>query len=436
LKKTVVFLLVAAMIVGPLVAVFVYLGMDDNGDEDLFSDIPQPVIRSNRFVDLRGLDVPLADFTGDGGIFHTFSFDTATQWPDDENLPEPGLPGKLLEQGKYLGLGLNALRERGITGQGVTVAVIDKPLLQEHQAFGSRMKYIEVGPAGSGTDRLSFHGAHVAGLLAGTDGVAPDAILYYFAVHESESPYFQYAEAINKMLELQQELPEQDKIRVAAVAQGVENPRISEGAPELFEAIAKARQQGIIVIYPGMSSLPVTGAGCPPHLDRDNPGNYEVWSWTRAKRDIAGKLKARSASSWEDAVYMLKQMLVYEESLDSLLAAAIETFLGVAYTYRDYVDFHDWLAMVLDETEEALAVPVDCITVPNSNGENEYTYYGSGGLSWSIGYIAGMATLGVQVKPDVTEQEMVKLLWDTATPFQWSLRLANPAGFIERLASP
>ena len=63
---------------------------------------------------------------------------------DDENLPEPGLPGKLLEQGKYLGLGLNALRERGITGQGVTVAVIDKPLLQEHQAFGSRMKYIEV----------------------------------------------------------------------------------------------------------------------------------------------------------------------------------------------------------------------------------------------------------------------------------------------------
>ena len=79
MKKTVVFLLVAAMIVGPLVAVFVYLGMDDNGDEDLFSDIPQPVIRSNRFVDLRGLDVPLADFTGDGGIFHTFSFDTATQ---------------------------------------------------------------------------------------------------------------------------------------------------------------------------------------------------------------------------------------------------------------------------------------------------------------------------------------------------------------------
>lgn len=434
LKKTVVLLLVAAMLVGPLVTIYIYsyLQKDDNGGQDPFSDIPQPVIRSNRFLDLRGLDVPLADFTGDGEIFHTFTFDTATQWPDDENLPEPGLPGKLLNQGRYLGLELSALKQTGITGQGVSVAVIDRPLLQDHEAFGSRIKYIEVGSDDLGTGELSYRGAHVAGLFAGKDGIAPDAGLYYFAVHEGETPYFQYAEAIHKMLEIQQELPDEDKIRVAVIAQGVENVRLTEGAPELFEAITKARQQGIIVIYPAMSALEVTGAGCPPYLNRDLPENYEVWSWTGAKRDIAGELKARSADSWEDAVYILKQ-LVYKDSLDSLQAAAIDTFIGIAYAYQDYLEFHDWMAMVLDESEVALAVPVDYVTVPNSQGADEYTYYGTGALSWATGYIAGLATLAVQVKPEVTEQEVLEALWDTATPFEGNTRLVNPLGFIESL---
>jgi hypothetical protein len=436
LKKTLVLLLVAAMILTPLVGILICAQLDDTGDEDLFSNIPQPKINSNRYLGLRGLNVSLADFTADGDIFHTFTFDTATQWPGDDRLPEPGLPENLLEQGKYLGLGLSALRERGITGKGVAVAVIDKPLFGAHEAFGSRMTYIEVGSAGPDGEQPSFHGAHVAGLLAGTDGMAPDARLYYFAVHEGENPYFRYAEAIHKMLEIQQGLAEQDKIRVAAIAQGVENPRLSEGTPELFDAIAKARQEGIIVIYPGMSVLPVTGAGCPPYLDRDNPENYRQWSWTLAKREIAGELKARSANSWEDAVYILKQMLTYEESLDSLQAAAIDTFLGVAYVYRDYLEFRDWLAMVLGESEQALAVPIDCITVPNAQGESGYTYYGSGGLSWSTGYIAGLAALGLQVKPVATEQEILDLLWSTGTPFEESLRLPNPSAFVDSLTSP
>lgn len=434
MKKTVVLLLIAAMVLTPLVGIFIYARMGNESDEDLFANIPQPVIRSNRFLDLRGHNVPLADFTEDGDIFRTFSFDTATQWPDDENMPEPGLPQRLLAQGKYLGLGLNALRQRGITGQGVTVAVIDKPLLKDHEAFGSRLRYIEVGPGDSDGEGLSYHGAHVAGLLAGKDGVAPDATLYYFAVHEGTTPYLQYAEAIHKMLELQDSLPEPDKIRVAVVAQGAENPSTSEGVLELFQAITKAREQGIIVLYPRMSGLAVTGAGCPPHLDRDLPENYEAWTWTRVKRDVAGELRARSADSWEDAVYILKQMLVHEDALDALQAAAIETFIGVAYAFMDYLEFHDWLAMVLDEAEQALAVPVDYITLPNAQDAQGYTYYGSGALSWATGYLAGLAALGVQVKPDVTEGEILELLWDTATPFDGSTRLVNPAGFIDSLA--
>jgi len=435
LKKILILLLVAAMMLGSLAGIFIYAGLSGNRDENLFEDIPEPVIGSNRFLDLRGADVSMISFKEEAAIFHTFTFDTSTKWPEDESMPGWDLPGEILEKGKYLGLGLSTLAQKGITGKGVAVAVIDRPTLSEHQAFGPGFSYIEVASGHSGTGQPSLNGTAVAGLLAGRDGVAPEATLYYFAVPDGEEPYVQYAEAIHKMLELQQSLSEQDKIRVAAIAKGVEDAGVSGGAGELFDAIEKARQQGIVVIYPGMSALPVTGAGCPPDKDRDDPANYGLWSWSRARGEIAGRLESRSAASWEDAVYILKELLTCEEALDWLEAETINTFLYVAYMYKDYVDFEDWLAMTLDESQRALAVPVDYVTVPDVHGANEYTYYGSSGLSWATGYIAGLATLGVQVEPGVTEQEILELLWDTATPFKGGARLANPVGFINRLTS-
>ena len=185
------------------------------------------------------------------------------------------------------------------------------------------------------------------------------------------------------------------------------------------------------MLYPRMSGLAVTGAGCPPHLDGTYPKTMRPGLGPGSSR--TSPARARSADSWEDAVYILKQMLVHEDALDALQAAAIETFIGVAYAFMDYLEFHDWLAMVLDEAEQALAVPVDYITLPNAQDAQGYTYYGSGALSWATGYLAGLAALGVQVKPDVTE-EILELLWDTATPFGGSTRLVNPAGFIDSLA--
>ncbi|HHY11546.1 MAG TPA: hypothetical protein GX529_02840, partial [Firmicutes bacterium] len=50
MKKILILLLVAAMTLGSLAGIFIYAGLGGNRDENLFEDIPEPVIGSNRFL--------------------------------------------------------------------------------------------------------------------------------------------------------------------------------------------------------------------------------------------------------------------------------------------------------------------------------------------------------------------------------------------------
>lgn len=87
------------------------------------------------------------------------------------------------------------------------MAVIDKPIAEQHRAFARGLNYIEVSPEHPNTGRTHFHGAAVAGILSGQYGVAPESGLYYFAVPDDTEPYARYAEAMEKILELQDSLP-------------------------------------------------------------------------------------------------------------------------------------------------------------------------------------------------------------------------------------
>ena len=71
------------------------------------------------------------------------------------------------------GLGIRNLHAQGITGKGITVAIIDHPMLLEHPEFqGKVVKYYDLG-----TNLLvSMHGPAVTSLLVGNNiGTAPDA---------------------------------------------------------------------------------------------------------------------------------------------------------------------------------------------------------------------------------------------------------------------
>ncbi len=433
--KILIVVLVLGMVAGTVATIAYYAG--DRSTTDPFADVPAPVIGSLRYSDFTGKDVSSQDFRDEGSVFSTFTFDSASKWPGPDNMPGL-LPEEIMNDGKYLGLGLKRLHKAGVTGKGVGVAFIDRPILQDHQDLSGNMTYTELDPEGNGFPY--WLGAACASILAGKKGVAPGAHLYYFAVPYG-GYYNEYARALEEVMKVQETLQEDEKIRVIAFAQGIdasvfsaESSQAPSGADELVSLIQQAKDQGIIVLYPGMAELDFTGTGCRIEEDRDDPGNYEIWSWASVKREITQKLRERRPRSWKDARKLLIQFLTEEPGLDSLQAEAINTLLYLMEFEKKTEDVDQWLARVGDYGTGALAVPVDYLTVAGISDPSAYTYFGAGHLSFATPYVAGLIALGVQVKPDLTMEDALEALIDTAIPFVSGHKLVNPAGFIKALS--
>ncbi len=428
--------LVIVMVAGSLATAWYYLwGM--NGSVSPFSGVPDPVIRSYRFANLAGRDGSALDVLNLENILYTFTFDTSTTWPDTSKIPIEATPGSILEKGKYLGLGLNSLHEQGVTGYGVSVAVFDKPIPEEHQAYPENMTYIEVLPDDPGISDAHFHGAACAGILAGQNGVAPKAHLYYFAVPDGPYPYELYSKAMEELLELQMGLPEQERIRVLSVSQGIDPDALIQdlgGARGWFGAIQNAKDQGIITVYPGMSDLDFTGAGAQPTCDRDDPSSYKPWSWSMAKKEVMEELLASKVDSWEGAREQLIKLLTEAPDLDALQAEAIDTFIYTMAYYKDSATFPEWADALSKTPDNTLAIPADYLTLMGIDSAESYTYFGSGGLSWATPYLAGVLALGLQVRPSATSEELYEALNQTVT-ITSELTLINPEAFVRYLSA-
>jgi len=308
--------------------------------------------------DLTNLSVPfLAQLTFDGN----------TKWPRPALLPDGFAPHELLETGKDPGLGVRELHRQGITGKGIAVAVVDKPIRHRHSEFERRIHYHEVFEGE--TEGLSphFHGIACASILAGkTVGVAPDATIHYFAVPDIGKNFRFYSIAADRIIELNESLGNDEKIKVVSISDGIgrDNPYRQEWE----SALQRLHQAGIEVIY---SSLEVFGpflwGGCSPYEDRNVPSNYEV----------ALMLKGR------------------------------------------------------DMSPEAILVPGDYRTTASNNGQNLYVYWGEGGYSWAIPYLAGLSALAWQVAPDLTLAEIEALLTESTARSRDGLRVIRPIQFMD-----
>lgn len=313
--------------------------------------------------DLRGADLRDLDLTDREDVLFSADFDTRTQWPDA--LPEGFDPARLLELGKDPGLGLRALHERGITGKGVGVAIIDQTLLVEHQEYGDRLRlYQEYHTAAQ--DPASTHGPAVASIALGeTVGAAPEALLYFIADDlgtGSEENFVRdltwYAEDVERLVSLNETLPEDERIRVISMSVGwVPGDR---GAEALEEAIAHARAAGIAVVCVNSRDplLPWTGMG------RRRYGSYN------------NRADFLPGVFWEENLY------------------------SGEYSGK----------------ESTLLVPMDRRTTASPAGEDAYAYFAEGGMSWAVPYVAGLYALACQVKPEVTYEEFLSATQATARP--------------------
>lgn len=312
-------------------------------------------------VDLRSYDLSQLDMTSAADDLVFASFDDRTIWPAQDRLPQGFDPNRIMELGKSPGLGVRSLHAQGITGRGVGIAIIDNPLLVDHVEYADRLRFYEeinVLP----WQAAHMHGPAVASIAVGkTVGVAPEADLYYIgrwamdllgAVFGGEpSMNFAYgAKAIHRILEINEQLPEDRKIRVISMSIGWSgSPR---GHQDISEAAERAKEAGMLLICSSVEKVHgfrFHGLGRDLLGDPDDFNSYRIASW-------GSHMYARN---------------------------------------------------------DRLLVPMDARSVASPTGKDEYVFYGQGGWSWTIPYIAGAYALAAQVDPNVTPDRFWALAMKT-----------------------
>lgn len=300
-------------------------------------------------------------------LLSTLTFDMNTRWPASTTVSGFS-PSVWLERGKYPGLRIKTLHAQGVMGQGVGVAVFDKPILRGHHEFKGRLVYRRLTP--KLRRRLHFHGISCASILAGqTCGVAPKADLYYIAVPDVGQNFFYYTLAMGELMKINRKLPQGRKVRIVSISDGIAPD--NKDRPAWEAAISEARKQGIAVLYSN-TLKGFTWGGCPPNRDRDNPENYDYAAYIQDWRKREGLVKPAS-----------------------------------------------------------VIVPADYRTTASNQGPSLYMYWGEGGFSWAIPYVAGLAAMAWQVFPDISLEEILDMLEKTARKTLDGDWVISPIDFID-----
>lgn len=325
----------------------------------VLSEIPE--IDENMGLDLRGSDASGLDLTDESESLNRVTFDSSTVWP--EALPEDFSPEEILEIGKNPGLGIRALHEQGITGEGISIAIVDQALNPEHTEYADNLMNYELLHCSD--QAAQMHGSAVTSIAVGkTCGVAPGAKVYYIAstfgtygIGDMKMDLSYMADSIDRILEINTLLPKERKIRVISISRGFSSEK---GADEVRAAIERAKEAGVFVITTSTEAnygFMLMGLGREQTADPDDvslygPGHY----WRESFYDSGGT-----------------------------------------------------------DTSRVLLVPMDGRTYASWYDTDGYEFASSGGLSWSVPWLAGMYALCLQADWELTPEEFIEKAFETGT---------------------
>ncbi len=231
----------------------------------------------DRFQGFQNVSLKKVDLKNEAEFMASMPFDSRTEWPEADSLPAGFNPRCLLENGKNPGLGVRSLHEQGITGRGVGIAIIDQPLLLNHEEYVSRLvRYDATEMAGFPPQ---MHGSPIASIVVGKNiGVAPEATLSWFAVPMWQKDNTGYIRALHLIFDLNKHLPKDETIRVVSISDGrfAGKKRYEEWQNVLNEA----RERGLFVVTCDTSdwrfgTLTLSEGGSP-----DNPQSYRIGKYS------------------------------------------------------------------------------------------------------------------------------------------------------------
>lgn len=319
------------------------------------------------YQDVRWKNLRKIESQLDSSIIKTFWFNEKTIWPDKYK----SYSNYLLSAGKNPGLEIRNLHKQGITGKGVVVAIIDQNICLDHPEYTGKIKeYRDVG-CNQPSKSSSMHGPAVASLLVGDSiGTAPDAKIYFVAAPSWTRDAKYQADALNWIIDKNSTLPEGEKIRAVSISAA------PSGHGTLFtknnslwdSAYSRAIRTGLIVLDCTESN----GITSPCYNDLNNPDS---------------------------------------------ISKCLPGYPGKAYS--------------ADSTH--ICVPISHRTLAEEyyQGKYSYQYMGRGGLSWAEPYLVGVLALGWQLRPDISGQEMIRLLHSTSYFKGNGVKIIQPKVFVD-----
>ena len=326
-----------------------------------------------QFADLRGMDLSDKDLKDIPiEILMQSSFDEGAIWPPAEKLPDGFNPEMVLESGKNPGLGIRNLHEQGITGKGIHVGIIDQKLDTRHPEYaGNISHYIEIDQSLS-KEKISMHGPGVASLLVGKGcGVAPESSLLYVASPAGDrSNWENQSQSLKKIIEYNQQTLDENKVKIVSCSLNYPNPAFKGDLNEWIATKREAEENGIMVIDAHFLFRSGFVGGGNPHENKDDGDGYE--------RDLS-----------------------FRDDVPSFL-------------------------------EGKIIIPSDYRTVASSwNKEGIYAFYGRGGISWAVPYLAGIFSLMLQVDNNLTKEEIIDIAEKTTSVNSSGLKIINPEGMVD-----
>lgn len=322
------------------------------------------------WFDAFGADLSKKDLSVLGDKIEYMNFDNDTIFPSNNKLPKGFDPDKLLEYGKNPGLGIRDLHKKGITGKGITVAIIDGKLNITHKEIKDNIIHYEwVGNPNKWA--AEYHAPCVSSILCGKNtGVAPDVKLVFFASSmkhpytENEKPFISpsgvsnyfggYVAALQKILDMNSILPKNEKISAVSISTG----RLCKDE-KCSALIHKLIDSGVMVLTCGDAYL----------------FNGDIADFITADR----------------------------------------------MPYADPDDTKSYIYGFINDDQEykpnAIMVPAGNRTTAGCSGDNNYMYWGkNGGYSWATPYMVGVYALAKQVYPNLTPQKFFTAVRQTASP--------------------
>jgi hypothetical protein len=317
-------------------------------------------------VDLRSADLSRLDLRARLNDLLYADFDDKTIWPSSDKMPPEFDWRRVMELGRNPGLGIRSLHDRGLTGRGVAIALIDNPLLVTHQEYADRLRfYQEINRAQNSSPNM--HGSAVVSIAAGkTVGVAPEADIYYMAawVSDQQGANFKYrAECVRRILKINEQLPQDKKIRVISMSVGWDPTQA--GYEEMTVAANEAKAAGMLFVSSSIERVHGFRFQALGRFPLADPDAFE---------------------SYEPGLFWAKAFYAGNRFSDRLLA------------------------------------PMDSRTTASERGNGVYVFYRMGGWSWTIPYIAGVYALAVQADPAITPERFWSLAMKTGRTIELKYR--------------